>query len=150
MGNFIRFGKTASLLVVLALLTISAANCSGDETSETKVQWLHDWDEALDKAQDENKPIMIDFYTDWCPPCKQLDSDTYSDDELSAFLNNNFICVKSNLEKSNLYENYSNIQYVPTIIFTTPEGTEFGRMIGYKPPDQYYQDTQAILSQWKP
>ena len=150
MDRFVRFGKAALLLAVLALLLIAAVNCSCDDTSESKVHWLHDWDEASSKAQDENKPIMIDFYTDWCPPCKQLDSNTYSDDDLSAYLNENFVCLKSNMEKDNLYQNYSNMQFVPTIIFASPEGTEFGRMVGYKPPDQYYSATQQILSEWEP
>jgi len=150
MDKAIRLGKTALLIVVLALLLISTANCAlTGETSESKVNWLYDWNEALDKAQNENKPIMIDFYSDRCPPCKRLDSDTYSDENLSAFLNDSFVSLKSDVDKSNLHRNYPNIKYIPTIVFTSPEGTEIGRMIGYRPPDQFYQDTQAILSQWK-
>ncbi|MFC1924627.1 thioredoxin family protein [Chloroflexota bacterium] len=149
-GKYIRLSQTV-LLLVLALLLLTAANCTTNngETGESKVNWLYSWSEAVSRAQTENKPIMIDFYADWCPPCKQLDSDTYSDDALGAFLNDNFICIKSNVDHDNLHEYYSGIEVIPTIIFASPEGIEFGRMVGYRPPGQYYQDTQAILSQWQ-
>ncbi len=147
MGKFIRLGIPVLLLVVLALLLTTAANCT-TKKDESKVNWLYDWNETLGKAQNENKPIMIDFYADWCTPCKRLDSDTYSDEELGAFLNDNFVSLKSNVEKSSLYNNYG-IQYLPTIVFTSPEGIEIERMVGYRSPDQFYQDVQAILSQWE-
>jgi len=147
MDKAIRLGKTALLIVVLALLLISAANCT-TKKDESAVNWLYDWNEALDKAQNENKPIMIDFYSDRCPPCKRLDSDTYSDENLSAFLNNNFISLKSNVEKSDLYRDYG-VPGFPTIIFTLPDGTAIGGIVGYRPPDQFYQYTQEVLDWWK-
>lgn len=146
MYNFIRLGKTTLLLVMSVLLFFTAASCSFNETRESKVHWLYDWDEALSKAQAENKPVMINFYKDACPACKMLDSNTFSDDELSAFLNDSFVCLKSNTLRSNLYQNYSNIEHVPTTIFATSQGTEFDRIVGYKPPDEFYQYTQGILS----
>ncbi len=147
MGKFIRLGIPVLLLVVLALLLTTAANCT-TKKDESKVNWLYDWNEALGKAQNENKPIMIDFYADWCSPCRRLDSDTYSDEELGAFLNDKFVSLKSNVAKSDLYGNYG-ITAIPTIVFVSPEGTEIGRIRGYEPPDRFYQDVQAILSQWK-
>jgi len=145
-SKYIRLGQTI-LMLVLALVLITAASCTATsgETVESKINWLYSWSEALSEAQVENKPIMIDFYTEWCSPCKQLDSDTFSDDDLGTFLNNNFVNLKSNAGESNLYINYS-IDQVPTVVFTSPEGEEIGRMTGYRPPGQFYQDMQAILS----
>jgi len=150
MDKFNRLGRIVLLVAVLVLLLIGAANCTirEGETSESKVNWLYDWNEALSKAQNEHKPIMIDFYADWCVPCKRLDSDTYSDEALGAFLNDNFVSLKSNVDKSNLGKNYG-ITAIPTIVFVSPEGTEIGRRVGYRTPDQFYQDVQAILSQWE-
>jgi len=150
MYRFIRLSKTG-LLLMLALLLITAASCADKNsgTGESKVNWLTDWNEALSQAQAENKPIMIDFYTDYCPACDELDSNTFTDDELGDFLNNNFVCLKSNAGESGLYGDYG-VSVVPTIVFTSPVGTEFGRMTGYRSPDQFYQDTQEKLNQWEP
>ena len=142
-------GKAAALVVVLALLTIGAGGCTSVAT-EGSIKWLNEWSEALDKARAENKPIMINFYTDICPACTQLDRNTFSDEELGAFLDDNFICLKSNAGKSNLHAKYG-ISGVPTIVFTAPDGYEkryeIGRIVGAAPADQFYQGALAALGQ---
>ena len=76
------------------------------------------------------------------------DSIAFSDDDLSAYLNSNLICLKSNAGESDLYLNYG-IDGVPTTVFISPGGEEINRMVGYRPPDDFYQDMQVILSQWE-
>jgi len=151
MDRLTRFVKAAFLVSLVALLLISAAGCvinSGG--AESKVNWVYDWDEAKSMAQSENKPIMIDFYADWCGPCRQLDKDTYSDDALSAFLNENLVCLKINVDKNKTLASNYKIVSIPAIVFVSPDGTEIGRWVGFTPPDRFYQDAQAKLSQWSP
>ena len=124
----VRLMRKAALLMLVLLIGIGAVSCGlFDSGGESKVNFIYSWSEALSKAQTENKPIMIDFYTDWCKWCDELDSKTYSDDELSTFLNDNFICVKINGDNSSLDGTYSVGGY-PTIVFTYPDGTEINRM----------------------
>ena len=151
MDRLTRFVKAAFLISLVALLLISAAGCvinSGG--AESKVNWVYDWDEAKSMAQSENKPIMIDFYADWCGPCRKLDKDTYSDDALSAFLNENLVCLKINVDKNKTLASNYKIVSIPAIVFVSPDGTEIGRWVGFTPPDTFYQDAQAKLSQWSP
>lgn len=149
MDRFTRFGKTALLVSVLALLLINAASCSSkDDAGESTVNWLYDWQEAFIKAEKENKPLMINFYGDRCPGCTYLDSRTFSDEELSAFLNDSFVPLKSNVGKSSLHENY-HIQILPTVVFASPQGTEIARLVGYRGPDKFEQEAQVVLSWWK-
>ena len=146
-----RFVKAAFLVSLVALLLIGAAGCvinSGG--AESKVNWLYNMDDALSRAQSENKPIMIDFYADWCGPCRQLDRDTYSDDALSAFLNENLVCLKINVDKNKTLASNYNIVSIPAIVFLSPDGTRIGKWVGFTPPARFYQDAQAMLSQWSP
>jgi thiol:disulfide interchange protein len=55
-------------------------------------------DEAQKLAGAENKKILIDFYTDWCMPCKELDKHIFGDSAVSKFINEYYICLKINAE----------------------------------------------------
>ena len=62
------------------------------------MKW-HSFDEGLTKAFNENKLLLVDFYTDWCGWCKKMDATTYQDKEVMKYLNENFVLVKLNPEK---------------------------------------------------
>jgi len=141
-----RFGKTALLVLGLALLLMGTANC-GSDARESAVKWLYDREEAFVKAEHEDKPLMINFYSDMCPACDYLDSRTFSDEELGAFVNNNLIPLKSNVGVSSLHSRYG-IPSVPTVVLASSEGTEMGRIVGYKAHDKFYREMQAVLARW--
>jgi len=113
-----------------------------------EIIWIWDWEEAKTRAQAENKPIVINFFTDLCPACRRLDQNTFTDDEVKGFLSENFITVKSNAGKTGLFMNYG-ISAVPTTVFTTPDGVEFGRITGYYPPESFLNGSSQGLNIWE-
>ncbi len=143
--------KAVSLIILLMLLTAITGGCS-IVSSGGKVNWLNDWSEALSDAQSQNKPILINFYTDLCPACRQMDNTTFNDEELGAFLNSNFICLKSNAGKSTLFSRYG-VTAVPTMVFTEPDGYEkqyeIASIVGYVNAADFYQAAQAVIEQWQ-
>jgi len=94
------------------------------------------WEEALEKAKEENKGIFVDIYTTWCGPCKQLDKTTFKDPELSSFINENFIPVKVEAENGkhrNLAFGF-NIGGYPVMIFMDRNGIQKIQARGFKKP----------------
>jgi uncharacterized protein YyaL (SSP411 family) len=104
---------------------------------EDKVDWVFDYDQALNASKAGNKTLLIYFYTSWCSWCKTLSRNTYSNDEVADLLNNNFTCLKINAEEHPDLVPLYNISGYPTILFLSPEGKELGRILGYKPPDSF-------------
>jgi thioredoxin-related protein len=147
-----RVGALIALLGVLAALTASCVTTSGGETGGLgHVDWLYDWQEARSVAQAENKPIMVNFYTDVCPQCARLDQNAFTNEALTDFLNENFVNVKINPSKPgmrNVGEFYG-VRFVPTNLFTGPNGREFGRTVGYRDADKYRSEAVAMLNRWK-
>lgn len=62
-----------------------------------KINWMS-MNEALAAQQKEPKKIFMDVYTDWCGPCKLLDQNTFSNDDVANYINEKFYPVKFNAE----------------------------------------------------
>jgi len=60
--GFRRLGWLALVLSLMAALLAGTAGCRS--AVQTKVVFLRDWETAKSQAASDNKPIMINFYTD--------------------------------------------------------------------------------------
>jgi len=62
-----------------------------------KVNWLN-ISELTEAYSKQPKPIIIDVYTGWCGWCKVMDKETYNNDKVAAYINENYYAVKFNAE----------------------------------------------------
>ena len=56
-------------------------------------------DQAVEQAKKENKLVFVDFYTDWCGPCKVMARDVFPQKKVGDYFNQRFVCIKLNAEK---------------------------------------------------
>ena len=91
-----------------------------------QIDWLTSEPEALALAEQLQKPIMIDFYADWCPPCKKLDHRFFSRQEIlelsRAFVMLRIDATVETEEVEAIVDKYSVIGW-PTILFLGSDGT---------------------------
>ena len=110
---------------------------SAGENTSNQIQWLTYSSEKLNQAVSSRKPVMIDFYADWCIPCKELDKFTFSDPEVVK-LSRQFIMLKVDLTKASdpgvkeLKDSFK-IKGVPTLVFIDARGNELSklRIVGF-------------------
>lgn len=78
-----------------------------------------------EEVLDSEKPVIIDFYADWCMPCKMM---TPIIDNI-AEENNNIKVAKINVDDAQEIAAKYNIMSIPTIIIFK-EGKEYKKFIG--------------------
>jgi thiol:disulfide interchange protein DsbD len=92
------------------------------------ISWSPYSDDKLADAAREGKPVFIDFYADWCIPCKEMDKFTFSAPEVIA-ASRSFVMLKGDLTstadlKVRAMSEKFQVRGVPTYVFLTPEGRE--------------------------
>ncbi len=72
------------------------------QASSTELNWQYvKSNEEIDAAiQASSKPVMLDFYADWCISCKELEGITFKDPAVIAKLNK-FTLLKADVTKNN-------------------------------------------------
>jgi thiol-disulfide isomerase/thioredoxin len=91
------------------------------------------WSQVLAKAKKENKPIYVDFFTEWCGPCKMMDKQFFPEKSVGDILNNDFIAYHIDAEKGEgleLAKKYQITGY-PSSVFITYEGIAYHRLVGF-------------------
>lgn len=106
------------------------------------------WQEAINKAKQENKKIFIDFFTDWCGPCLNMSLKIFPLPEVGSVYNKNFICIKMNAEKgegATLAKKY-NVNSYPTYLFIEPNTLKVvHKSGGNKSAEKFIADAEGAL-----
>ncbi|MEI6311352.1 MAG: thioredoxin domain-containing protein [Bacteroidota bacterium] len=114
--------------------------------------------EALNKAKAEKKMLFMDCYTNWCGPCKMLQNNTFPNEEVGTFFNDNFICYKIECEHDEgpTICNRFVINAYPTLLFIDGDGNIVQKSMGYRPPESLISEgkralggSTALLSEYK-
>jgi len=108
------------------------------------ISWYHNYDKAVRKAKVQDKPIMIDFYTDWCGWCKKLDKDTFANKKVSS-LSEYFICIKVNADKDKKTKNKYKVNSYPTILFLDSKENPVWHIPGYVGPGDFAKAMDIVL-----
>jgi len=116
--------------VKAALLPVKQQQDALPAPTPSSINWRYNLNDALSIAAKEGKPLMVDFYTDWCSWCKKLDQDTYSDQSIRA-LSEKFVSVKINADRDKDSTMRYDVRGYPTIIFLGPNGSVANKTSGY-------------------
>jgi len=107
------------------------------------VKTIDDAEQALSKARQAGKPVMIDFYADWCRSCKILETKMHQSKALQSILEA-FVVIKADITENNeqtiALNKKFNVIAPPTLIFIDSTG---------KPLEQYRFVGEPSLNELK-
>ena len=113
------------------------------------------WESIKKEALKMDKPIFVDAFTTWCGPCKWMDKNVFTDEEVIEYYNANFINYKLDMEKGEgpKFATTYQVNAFPTLLFISGSGELIHKAVGSRPPAEFikegeiaYDPTQNIGS----
>ena len=117
------FGRLAGGIVPAALFLACVSHAAAQE-----VQWRTDYAKARQEAVQKSLPLVIDFSTENCYWCRQLEQRTFIDPAVIALLNERCVPLHIDAGRNPDLVEKMNIQSYPTLVYAAPEG----RILGYQ------------------
>ena len=143
-------GGRVMRLACAALLLVAGAAFAIPRTPGASVRWTPYDQNAIAAAAAQHKPVVIDFFADWCLPCKEFDEKTFTDRAVALELDR-FARIKADLTNDKdpavqaLTKQYG-IVGVPTLIFIDSNGREASslRLTGFERPQPFLARLEQV------
>lgn len=90
-------------LLILGLFGLFLTSGAPLETKDGAINWMT-IEEAEAKLKTEPRKIIVDIYTTWCGPCKQMSSTTLQNKKVVEYINANYYAVKLDAEADKVYK----------------------------------------------
>ncbi|MCU0977361.1 MAG: protein-disulfide reductase DsbD [Steroidobacteraceae bacterium] len=130
----------------------ATATARAEELPFRKIASLADLDRELAAARAAGRPVMVDFYADWCVSCKEMEKYTFSDTGVQAALGD-FVLLKADVTANNADDQalmrHFGIFGPPTTAFYGPAGNECRgyRLIGFVAAEPFRQHLASFRNE---
>lgn len=107
------------------------------------------FDEALQKAKEEKKAVFVDFYTEWCGPCKLMAKEVFTQPEAGEYFNSRFVCIQLNAEAPEnqaIVKKYG-VNAYPWMVFMDAKGNQLRVMRGAAPAPALIHEAKIALGE---
>jgi thiol:disulfide interchange protein DsbD len=115
---------------------------------KAQLAWLHTEAEALAKAKEEKRPLIVDFTADWCGACKEMAKETFGDPRVMQKAGN-FVAVKIDTTNdddpavSAVMDKYA-VKGLPTVLLIGSDGKERKRFVEKVGPERFLTEIEGI------
>ncbi len=134
--------------IAFSILIIAVAVYSLIPEQKAEINWKPYNSNISTAGLSSSRGMIIDFYADWCIPCKELDASTFRDPKVIDAAKS-FLTYKANMTKSlspeveALRDKY-NIVGVPTVLIINSKGKEVERITGYLNANEFLKILNSV------
>lgn len=134
---------------LLPKIKLSIEGATQEESAKYKNGWQKYSEELVAKAKAEGKPVIIDFFADWCAACVELDEKTFSTPEFIE-ASKRFVLLKVDATENfdglaDLQKKYE-VYGLPTIGFVKKDGSYDGKqsLTGFEEAPKFLERLKAF------
>lgn len=153
-GAALLVGALAGGSSLLSPLAVFGGSGSGEADAELHFQRVADvteLDRVVAQASAAGKPVMLDFYADWCISCKEMEAFTFTDTRVQRLLDD-VVTVQvdvtaNDADDKRLLERFR-LFAPPAIVFFDRAGNELpaARVVGFLNADRFADHVERVLS----
>jgi thioredoxin:protein disulfide reductase len=128
-----------------------SANAGEAAVAFRRIKSVADLERELAAASAAGKPVMLDFYADWCASCKEMEKYTFPDSQVQALLADAVLLqadVTKNDDDDRALLNRFEIFGPPTIAFFGRDGVERKnfRLVGFAPAPRFAEHVKSAFA----
>lgn len=137
-----KYAMTLCTAVALSFSVLVPAAHAGGDWNDKGIQW-RTYDDGLAEAKKSGKPVLLIFYTDWCPHCTRY-SGVFHDAQVIDKAKS-FVMVRVNKDDNAALsgKHAPDGQYIPRTFFLKPDGTFMESIKTPRDKYQYFYNPQG-------
>lgn len=157
--TLIALGCAAALFILAPFAAAQDASVPAEG-----LDW-HPFEKAVELAKKNDKKLIIDVYAQWCPWCRRLQREVYTDEAVQAYLKENFVLTRldaENRDETLRFKEYElspaelstglGAEGFPTTVFLDSDGEYITRLPGFLQAGEFlhvlgYVGSEAFVEQ---
>lgn len=111
--------------------------------------WSSTYEQALQQAKAEKKPVLLHFYGDRCLPCLRMEKSVLKAPAVRGQLGKDVVTVKVHIDqRRDLAEKYR-VQTIPTDVFVDAQGRVLSLSIGFVDQQNYLTKANKVSTRYR-
>lgn len=117
-------------IYLLTLIIFILSGSSFSFASSKGIKW-YTYKQGIELSKIEGGKIFLYFYADWCTYCKKMEKETFNDDSVVSYLNDNFIPIKVNSDRDIKTALDFGVKGLPSSWFIEENGERISNLPGF-------------------